>query len=1279
MATPSLKTPKEFPFHKPEEWVKWKGRFQQYRLASGLSEKTAQCQISTLLYCMGEEAEDVLNATGIGEDDKKVYAKVLQQFDDHFQVRKNLIYERARFNQRNQERGESVEVFITALHQAADSCEFGDMKDQMIRDRLVVGIRDKTLSQRLQMESDLTLEKAKRLIRQKEAVREQGSVLKNLKEAETTLDSVAPGGRRRRNSSQSRNKAQKHYQGQKHSGNRCRRCGGGSHPLQQCPARDVVCLKCNRKGHFRKHCLSKTVAAVTEDIAQLEMQEAEEEPDFYLDTTSEEEGAEKSWKVEITVNNTNKVQFKVDTGAEVTAMSVSAWKSLGQVPNLHTTKKVLCGPDSKPLLVVGVAVLPLSFKGKTCNQKVYVIENLKNNLLGLPAVQALEILKQVDGIEVPITDQYPKLFSGLGTFSQDYTIKLKEDSIPHAIYTPRKVPLALRDKVKQELQDMERLGVISPVTEPTPWCAGMVVVPKQSGKVRICVDLKPLNESVLREVHPLPAVDTTLAKLSGAKIFSKLDHNSGFWQVPLSRESRLLTTFLTPWGRFAFNKLPFGISSAPEYFQKKMSDLFSGIDGVEVHIDDILVHGPTREVHDQRLKHVLQNIEKEGLTLNPEKCHFHQSRIKFLGHIVDSNGIAPDPAKTEAIQKMPPPINITELRRFFGMINHLNKFSPNIAELSQPLRELLSPQKAWVWTDAHSEAFRKVKEEITSSRVLALYSTEKETKISADASAYGLGAALLQLHETQWRPVAFASRALSQTESRYAQIEKEALALTWACERFSEYILGKSIQLETDHKPLVPILGKKSLDSLPPRVLRFRLRLSKFLYSIHYTPGKQLCLADALSRAPLPNIQDSIQIEEVERFVESVISSLPAHDDRLNEFRQAQVKDPVCSQLIEYCRSGWPIKQKIKGETRKFWQLQSDLTVAQDLLFFGCRIVVPQIMRQEMLTKLHEGHQGIVRCRMRASNSVWWPGITKDIETFIQSCPACLKNTPPAREPLLPTKLPDYPWERVATDLFELKQSTYILVIDYFSRFIEVKKLTSTTASSVIIALKEMFARFGIPATLVSDNGPQFDCTEMKEFTQQYGIHHITSSPYYPQANGEAERAVRTVKKLLQDAPDPYKALLSYRATPIPSYGLSPAELLMGRRIRTEIPQKKECLIPKWSYIKEFREADAKCKDRQKRDYERRHRIRPLPPLPGETQVWVNTPGGQVAGQVVNPATTPRSYHVEVQSGTVRRNRSDLRLRTSSAQEPQQGTPPNTRVTRSRDGTAIRPPDYLRF
>ena len=187
----------------------------------------------------------------------------------------------------------------------------------------------------------------------------------------------------------------------------------------------------------------------------------------------------------------------------------------------------------------------------------------------------------------------------------------------------------------------------------------------------------------MREVHPLPSVDSTLAQLADSKIFSKLDANSGFWQVPLAEESRHLTTFLTPIGRYCFNKLPFGLSSAPEHFQKRMSDLLSDIPGVQVHIDDILVPGKTPEEHDQRLWKVLQRLRQAKLTLNHEKCLFRQPRVNFLGHVIDGNGILPDPEKTKAICELPAPTSISQLRRFMGMINQLNKFSPQIAELSK--------------------------------------------------------------------------------------------------------------------------------------------------------------------------------------------------------------------------------------------------------------------------------------------------------------------------------------------------------------------------------------------------------------------------------------------------------------------------------------------------------------------------------------------------------------------------------------------------------------------
>ena len=306
-------------------------------------------------------------------------------------------------------------------------------------------------------------------------------------------------------------------------------------------------------------------------------------------------------------------------------------------------------------------------------------------MLGLPVIKALEIIRGINAITQSIPDQYPTLFSGLRTFKGEYTIKLQPNAKPFCLFIPRNVPLPLREKVQKEIQRMEKLGVISRVEEPIQWCAGMVVVPKPSSSIRICVDLKPLNKSVMREVHPLPKVDITLAQLTGAKLFTKLDTNSGFWQVLLAKESRLLTTFITPYGRFCFNKLSFGTTSVPEHFQRRMNKILRDLQGVVCHVDDILVTGRDKKEHDSCLHDVLKKLKAAGITLNKEKCQFSCTKVVFLGHVVDANGVSPEPAKTEAIQKMRPPTNFTGLRRLMGMINQLNKFSPNVAQLSKPL------------------------------------------------------------------------------------------------------------------------------------------------------------------------------------------------------------------------------------------------------------------------------------------------------------------------------------------------------------------------------------------------------------------------------------------------------------------------------------------------------------------------------------------------------------------------------------------------------------------
>ena len=284
----------------------------------------------------------------------------------------------------------------------------------------------------------------------------------------------------------------------------------------------------------------------------------------------------------------------------------------------------------------------MEHQGHSSTQTVFVVQDLRSNLLGLAAIASLQLLQQVDATHTGVVDfwkQFPKVLQGLGTLGEEYQIQLKEGAVPYAIYTPRHVVIPLRSKVQEELKWMEIAGVISRVDEPTQWCAGMVTVPKRSGDVQICMDLKPLNKSMLREVHPMPKVDETLAQLPGAALFSKLDANSGFWQIPQAKESGSLTTFVTSFGRYHFNKLPFGISSTPELFQKRMSKFLEGLDGVVCQVDDVLVFGKDQAEHDARVTAALERIEKAGFTLNKEKCEFRKRQVKFLGHLIDAEGI----------------------------------------------------------------------------------------------------------------------------------------------------------------------------------------------------------------------------------------------------------------------------------------------------------------------------------------------------------------------------------------------------------------------------------------------------------------------------------------------------------------------------------------------------------------------------------------------------------------------------------------------------------------
>ena len=308
------------------------------------------------------------------------------------------------------------------------------------------------------------------------------------------------------------------------------------------------------------------------------------------------------WSITLSVNGILD-EFKIDTGADVTVIPMSVVQSIPDT-TLKPATKTLSGASCMTLQVKGQFTATLKYRDREATEEVYVVRKLNRSLLGRPAIVALGLVQRVNAVQTKtdLVKQFSKLFEGLGKLEEEYTIVLRDDARPYALSTPHRIAIPLLPKVKAELERMERMGVVSRVREPTEWCAGMVVVPKTDSSVRICVDLTRLNENVHRERHPLPAVEQTLAQLAGGRVFSKLDANSGFWQIPLAKESALLTT---PFGRFCFNRLPFGITSAPEHFQRRMSEILQDVEGAVCLMDDILVHGKSKEEHDQRLLIVL--------------------------------------------------------------------------------------------------------------------------------------------------------------------------------------------------------------------------------------------------------------------------------------------------------------------------------------------------------------------------------------------------------------------------------------------------------------------------------------------------------------------------------------------------------------------------------------------------------------------------------------------------------------------------------------------------
>ena len=568
--------------------------------------------------------------------------------------------------------------------------------------------------------------------------------------------------------------------------------------------------------------------------------------------------------------------------------------------------------------------------------------------------------------------------------------------------------------------------------------------------------------------------------------------------------------------------------------------------------------GADDDTHLRNLAEVLERLEKHGIRMKKSKCTFMQGSVEYLGHRVDAEGLHTTSDKLDAIVSAPEPKNVQELRSFLGLLNYYGKFMPSLSTLLHPLNQLLQQGYQWKWSADCKCAFEQAKETLTSTHLLVHYNPSLPLRLAADASAYGLGAVISHIMPNgDERPVAYASRTLSSSERNYAQLEKEALALIFGIKKFHKYLYGRQFTLITDHKPLMAILGSKK--GIPPlaaaRLQRWALLLTAYDYELEFRPSEEHSNADGLSRLPEKPVSYS---SEPTVFNISRIESLPVTAQAIH---QASRNDPILSKVSQYTRWGWPTQ--VPESLKSFFTRRNELTLEDDCLLWGIWVVIPTTLQPQLLQELHKDHPGISRMKALARSHIWWPNLDHDIEEVAKSCQPCqaVKQAPP-KAPLQPWTWPSKPWQRVHIDFAgPFLNKMYFLAVDAHSKWPEVFEMAQTTTTNTISILRHLFARYGLPEQIVSDNGPQFISDEFSQFMRLNGIKHTRSAPYHPSSNGAVERFVRTFKQSLKagekDGLSPQHRLasflLTYRVTPHATTQVAPCTLFLGRNIRTRL------------------------------------------------------------------------------------------------------------------------------
>lgn len=1140
-------------------WIEYKERLDFYFAANTITD--ADKKRAIFFSVAGPSLYSLIRSLCTPDAPNSVdFPNILKLLDEHFTPKPSEILCRFKFNKRDQKRNESISEFIAELRKLSEHCNFGVQLESMLRDRLVCGILDEELQRKLLADPKLTLASALDISLAGEAAQRQASEIRGTVQP-NSVNFLKP---------KSNNRSARDKQSKK----TCHRCGN-SHPYGECKFLKAVCNYCKKIGHIAKMCNSKNlkkgdnkVSSKVQNLNSGECNISQYKGEYLNNIHSISSiNDHPPHDLLLDLNGINH-KMEIDSGSLHSVISSDTYVKLWPVNPPHllpVSDQCLRTWNSEELNVNGYFDVNVCYKNRNVNLPLLVLQGCGKSLIGRSWFHSLGIDINVNNSNVnklssqsydSILSKYSDIFvDSLGKFKgPPASIKIDENFNPRFLKA-RNVPFALRDRVAGEIERMVNEGILEPV-EYSDWATPVVPVIKKNGSIRLCGDYRStVNQAVKQFTYPLPTVNEVLATMTGGTIFSKLDLSEAYLQLPVDDPSSRILTLNTHKGLFKVNRLPFGISTAVAIFQKRMEEMLAGSRGVLPYLDDIYISGKNLEDHNSKLVQVLERLQSCGVHLKREKCKFAVPEIELLGFRVNSKGIQPSPDKVKAIHDAPSPKNKTELQAFLGMLNFYCCFLKNKSEVLEPLHQLLQKNTVWHWTPKHEKAYKAAKDMLTSDITLAHFDEKLPVLLTCDGSPYGVGAVLSHISPSGKEvPIAYHSRSLTKAERNYSQTDREALAIISGVKKFNQYLQGRKFKIVTDHEPLLGLFNpKKPLPQMvSPRVLRWSLILAAYDYELEYRRGKEIPNADALSRLPLdspdwdpPAPSDVLLLETapVTQLDSALVSA-------------ATKKDPVLSRVLLMTMNGWP--SKLSDEKFKpYFCRRNELSVHQNCVLWGSRVIIPTSLQREVLTLLHNGHPGIVRMKGLARSYVWWPHMDSAIENTVKSCTLCQENQrAPAKAPIHPWEWTEKPWSRLHVDFAGPYQGqTFFLVVDSHSKWLEVLPVSSMSASATIDSLRLIFSTHGIPDAIASDNGTTFKSAEFQEFLSKNQIRQIFVAPYHPSSNGQAERMVATTKQALKRIiQGSWKArlarfLFSQHILPCTTTGKSPAELLMNRRL----------------------------------------------------------------------------------------------------------------------------------